>query len=215
MFPDKLPAGKPPQRGVEVGIRETEGSTPPSRAPYRLSPAEQKELEEQVQDLLNQGFIRPSVSPYGAPVLFVPKKNGQWRMCVDYRALNKQTIKDKFPLPRIDELLERLGKARVFTALDLASGYHQIGVEESSIEKTAFRTVRGQYEFIVMPFGLTNAPSVFQRLMNRIFAAELGIFVFSVLGRHFNFLRVDRGALAAPMGSASSFEREPVICQST
>ena len=108
-----------------------------------MSPAEQKELEEQIQDLLNQGFIRPSVSPYGAPILFVPKKNGQWRMCVDYRALNKQTIKDKFPLPRIDELLERLGKARVFTAIDLASGYHQIGVEDNSIEKTAFRTVWG------------------------------------------------------------------------
>ena len=181
VFPDKLPGGKPPQRGVEISIRETEGSTPPTRAPYKFSPVEQTELERQIQDLLNQGFIRPSVSPYGAPVLFVPKKNGQWRMCVDYRALNKQTIKDKFPLPRIDELLEKLGKAKVFTAIDLASGYHQIGVEQGSIEKTAFRTSRGQYEFIVMPFGLTNAPSVFQRLMNKIFAAELGVSILVYL----------------------------------
>jgi hypothetical protein len=181
VFPEKLPAGTPPKREVELSIREQEGAAPPTRPPYRLSPAEQAELEEQIQDLLAQGFIRPSVSPYGAPILFVPKKDGRWRMCVDYRALNKQTIKDKFPLPRIDELLERLGQAKVFSALDLASGYHQIRVEQNSIERTAFRTTRGHYEFLVMPFGLTNAPSVFQRLMNRIFAEELGIFVLVYL----------------------------------
>ena len=169
VFPEKLPPGGPPQREVEIGIREVEGAVPPTRPPYRLSPAEQAESEEQIQDLLTSGFIRPSVSPYGPPILFVPKKDGRWRMCVDYRALNKQTIKDKFPLPRIDELLERLGKAKVFTALDLASGYQQIGVEPDSIEKTAFRTSRGHFEFLVMPFGLMNAPSVFQRLMNKIF----------------------------------------------
>ena len=138
-------------------------------------------MELQLRDLLAHQFIRPSVSPYGAPVLFVPKKDGRWRMCVDYRALNKQTVKDRFPLPRIDELLERLGGASVFSALDLASGYHQIGVAEDSVEKTAFRTTRGSYEFIVMPFGLTNAPSVFQRLMNKIFADVLGIFVLVYL----------------------------------
>ena len=123
---------------MEHEIKITPGSEPPNRPPYRLGPAEQDELEIQIKDLLAQGFIRPSSSPYGAPVLFVPKKDGRWRMCVDYHALNKQTIKDKFPLPRIDGLLDRLGGSRVFSKLDLASGYHQIGMEETSIEKTAF-----------------------------------------------------------------------------
>ena len=145
------------------------GSKPPYRPPYRLGPAEQDELEEQIKDLLAQGFIRPSCSPYGAPVLFVPKKDGRWRMCIDYRALNKQTIKDRYPLPRIDLLLDRLGQAKVFSKLDLAQGYHQIAMTEDSIEKTAFCTNLGQWEYLVMPFGLCNAPSTFQRLMNTIF----------------------------------------------
>ena len=134
-------------------------------------------MEEQVKDLLAQGFIRPSASPYGAPILFVPKKDGRWRICIDYMALNKQTVKDQFPLPRIDLLLERLGQAKVFTKLDLASGYHQIAMEETSIQKTAFRTNRGQFEFLVMPFGLCNAPASFQRLMNKVFADNIGTFI--------------------------------------
>ena len=177
VFPDTLPKGRPPKRDIVHEIRTEEGAKPPSRPPYRLSPSEQDEMEEQVKDLLAQGFIRPSASPYGAPILFVPKKDGRWRMCIDYRALNKQTVKDQFPLPRIDSLLERLGQATVFTKLDLASGYHQIAMEETSIQKTAFRTNRGQFEFLVMPFGLCNAPASFQRLMNKVFADNIGKFI--------------------------------------
>ena len=124
VFPDTLPKGRPPKRDIVHEIRTEEGAKPPSRPPYRLGPTEQDEMEEQVKDLLAQGFIRPSVSPHGTPILFVPKKDGRWRMCIDYRALNKQTMKDQFPLPSIDSLLERLGQATVFTKLDLASGYH-------------------------------------------------------------------------------------------
>ena len=177
VFPDTLPKGRPPKRDIVHEIRTEEGAKPPSRPPYRLGPAEQDEMEEQVKDLLAQGFIRPSASPYGVPILFVPKKDGRWRMCIDYRALNKQTVKDQFPLPRIDSLLERLGQATVFTKLDLASGYHQIAMEETSIQKTAFRTNRGHFEFLVMPFGLCNAPATFQRLMNKVFTDNIGKFI--------------------------------------
>ena len=181
LFPAQLPKGRPPKRAVEFEINTEEGSTPPSRPPYRLSPKEHEELQAQIDDLLAQGHIRPSSSPYGAPVLFVPKKDGRWRMCVDYRALNRQTVRDRYPLPRIDDLLDRLGKARHFTTLDLASGYHQIAVKEADIPKTAFRTQRGQFEFVVMPFGVTNAPSTFQRMMNEIFKEEMDKFVLVYL----------------------------------
>ena len=153
----------------------------PIGSPYRLGPAEQDELEEEIKDLLAQGFIRPSCSSYGASVLFVPKKDGRWRMCIDYRALNKQTIKDRYPLPRIDLLLDRLGQARVFSKLDLAQGYHQIALTDDSIEKTAFRTNLGQWEYLIMPFGLCNVPSTFQRLMNTIFEREINSFILVYL----------------------------------
>ena len=181
VFRDKLPTGPPPKREVAHSIEVQPGSEPTYRTPYRLRPAEQDELEEQVRDLLAQGFIRPSQSPYGAPVLFVPKKDGRWRMCIDYRALNRQTIKDRYPLPRIDTLMDRLGKAKIFTKLDLASGYHQIAMEDDSIYKTAFTTSLGQWEFMVMPFGLCNAPATFQRLMNKVFAAEVNDFILVYL----------------------------------
>ena len=181
IFPEQLPQGIPPKRVVEHSIKIEPGSKPSYRPPYRLGPAEQDELEEQIRDLLAQGFIRPSCSPYGAPVLFVPKKDGRWRMCVDYRALNKQTVKDRYPLPRIDLLLDRLGQARVFSKLDLAQGYHQIAMERESVEKTAFCTNLGQWEYLVMPFGLCNAPSTFQRLMNEVFKQEINSFVLVYL----------------------------------
>ena len=181
VFPEQLPKGIPPARVVEHSIPIEPGSKPSYRPPYRLGPAEQDELEEQIKDLLAQGFIQPSCSPYGAPVLFVPKKDGRWRMCVDYRALNKQTIKDRYPLPRIDQLLDRLGQARVFSKLDLAQGYHQIAMAQDSIEKTAFCTNLGQWEYLVMPFGLCNAPSTFQRLMNEVFKKELNSYILVYL----------------------------------
>ena len=181
LFPEQLPKGRPPKREVEFEIKTEEGATPPSKPPYRLSPKEHEELQAQIDDLLAQGHIRPSTSPYGAPVLFVPKKDGRWRMCVDYRALNRQTIRDQYPLPRIDDLLDRLGRAKHFSTLDLASGYHQIAVRATDIPKTAFRTQRGQFEFLVMPFGVTNAPATFQRLMNNIFKEELDAFVLVYL----------------------------------
>ena len=119
-------------------------------------------MEEQVKDLLAQGFIRPSASPYSTPILFVPKKDGRWRMCINYRVLNNQAIKDQFPLPHIDSILERLCQASMFMKLDLASGYHQIAMEETCIQKTTFCTNRGHFKFVIMPFGLCNAPATFQ-----------------------------------------------------
>ena len=176
VFKDELPKGPPPKREVVHSIEVQPGSEPTYRTPYRLRPAEDDELEEQVKSLLAQGFIRPSQSPYGAPVLFVPKKDGRWRMCIDYRALNCQTIKDRYPLPRIDTLLDRLGSAEVFTKLDLASGYHQISMDEGSIYRTAFTTSLGQWEFLVMPFGMCDAPATFQKLMDKVFAVEINQF---------------------------------------
>ena len=143
IFPEKLPYGPPPQCVIDHEIEVVLGSTPPHKSPYRLSNAEMEELRTQVDTLLEQGWIRPSSSPYGAPVIFVPKKNGQWRMCIDYRALNKITIKNWYPLPRIEELLDRLHWARYFTKIDLHSRYHQIRVRESDIAKTTFMTRYG------------------------------------------------------------------------
>ena len=166
----ELPAGVPGERpGAGEVIPLEPGSRPVFRPPYRLSPAEQAEVVRTVQGLLAKGFIRPSTSPFGAPVLFVAKKDGTLRMCVDYRGLNNVTVHNKYPLPRIDEMLDRLQGAKVFSSLDLAAGYHQLGLRESDVPKTAFCTPDGLYEFLVMPFGLTNAPAVFQNAMDSIF----------------------------------------------
>ncbi|GJW88778.1 putative reverse transcriptase domain-containing protein [Tanacetum coccineum] len=167
VFPEDLP-GLPPARQVEFQIDLVPGAAPVARAPYRLAPAEMQELSTQLQELSDKGFIRPSSSPWGAPVLFVKKKDGSFRMCIDYRELNKLTVKNRYPLPRIDDLFDQLQGSRVYSKIDLRSGYHQLRVREEDISKTAFRTRYGHYEFQVMSFGLTNAPAVFIDLMNRV-----------------------------------------------
>ncbi|GJV20520.1 putative reverse transcriptase domain-containing protein [Tanacetum coccineum] len=158
VFPEDL-SGLPPTRQVEFQIDLVPGVAPVARAPYRLAPSEMKELSEQLQELSDKGFIRPSSSPWGAPVLFVKKKDGSFRMCIDYRELNKLTVKNRYPLPRIDDLFDQLQGSNVYSKIDLRSGYHQLRVREEDILKTAFRTRYGHYEFQVMPFGLTNAPA--------------------------------------------------------
>jgi hypothetical protein len=169
-------SGLPPDRPDCVGhtIPLVDGAAPPYRRQYRLSPAEEAEVRKQIADLLAKGYIEPSSSPYGAPVLFVQKKDGGLRMCVDYRALNKLTVRDRYPLPRIDDLLDKLRGKMVFSALDLQAGYHQILITEADRPKTAFNTPMGHFQFKVLCFGLSNAPATFQRVMNHVFAPLIG-----------------------------------------
>ena len=181
VFTNGLPNGLPPSRSIEHRIELEAGAQPPSRPTFRMSPKELDELKKQLDELSAKGLIQPSKSPYGAPVLFVKKKDGSVRMCVDYRALNKQTIKNKYPLPRIEELLDRLHGAKCFTGLDLVNGYYQVRIAEGDVAKTAFRTRYGHYEFLVMPFGLTNAPATFMHLMHDLFGPLLDRFVIVFL----------------------------------
>ena len=155
------PAGLPPVREVQHTIPTEKGATPPCRPMYRLSPTEFEEMQKQVKEYLAKGWIEPSTSPYGSPILFVSKKDGGLRMCIDFRALNKITIKNRYPIPRIEDLFDQLQGARYFTSLDLAQGYHQIRIPEEDVPKTAFRTPLGHYQFKVLCFGLTNAPATF------------------------------------------------------
>ncbi|GJT38059.1 putative reverse transcriptase domain-containing protein [Tanacetum coccineum] len=166
---EKEPAERrlPPSRQVEFVIELVPRAAPVACAPYRLAPSEMKELAKQLQELSDKGFIRPSSSSWGAPVLFVKKKDGSFRMCIDYRELNKLTIKNCYPLPRIDDLFDQLQGSSVYSKIDLRSSYHQLRVREKDIPIIAFRTRYGHYEFQVMPFGLTNAPAVFMDLMNQ------------------------------------------------
>ncbi|GKD81045.1 putative reverse transcriptase domain-containing protein [Tanacetum coccineum] len=176
VFPDDL-LGLPLVREIEFRIDLIPGASPVVRSPYRLAPSEMLELSNQLKELQEKGFIRPSHSPWGAPVLFVKKKDGSMRMCIDYRELNKLTIKNRYPLPRIDDLFDQLQGACCFSKIDLRSGYHQLRVREEDIPKTAFRTRYGHFEFTVMPFGLTNAPAIFMDLMNRVCKPYLDKFV--------------------------------------
>ncbi|GKC64339.1 putative reverse transcriptase domain-containing protein [Tanacetum coccineum] len=158
VFPDDL-SGLPPIREIEFQIELIPGATPVAKSPYRLAPSELEELSGQLKELQDKGFIRPSSSPWGASVLFVKKKDGSFRMCIDYRELNKLTVKNRYLLPRIDDLFDQLQGSQFFSKIDLRYGYHQLRVHEDDILKTAFRTCYGHFEFTVMPFGLTNAPA--------------------------------------------------------
>jgi hypothetical protein len=176
VFPAELP-GIPPERDATFEIKLIPGMQPIHKASYRMAPKEQVELERQLDDLLAKGFIRPSRSPWASPVLFVEKKDKSKRLCVDYRALNQVTIKNKYLLPRIKVLFEQLRGAQVFSKIDLNSGFHQLRIHEEDIEKTTFCTRYGHFEFIVMSFGLTNAPAAFMEAMNRMLHEFLDDFV--------------------------------------
>ena len=176
VFPEDLPS-LPPDRELEFEIKLLPSLASVSIPSYMMAPTELKELKTQLQNLVDKGFIRPSVSLWGAPVLFVKKKYGTIRLCIDYRQLNKITIKKKYPLLRIDDLFDQLQGENVFSKIDLRSGYHQHKMKETNVSKMAFRTRYGHYEFLVMSFGLMNAPTAFMDLMNKVFHPYLDQFV--------------------------------------
>jgi hypothetical protein len=176
VFPEELP-GMPPERKVEFAIELIPCTAPISKRSYRVSGTELVELKKQIDELLEKGYIRPSTSPWAAPVLFVETKDGTKRMCTDYISLNEVTIKNKYPLPRIEDLFDQLRGASVFSKIDLRSGFHQLRIRPSDIPKTTFITKYGLYEFTVMSFGLMNAPSYFMYLMNSVFMDYLDQFV--------------------------------------
>jgi hypothetical protein len=174
VFPEELP-GMPHDRDIEFVIELKPGTTPIYKTPYRMATPEFAELKENVKELLEKGFIRPSSSPWGAPMIFVPRKDGTQRLCVDYRALNEVTVKNKYPLPRIDDLFEQLHGACVFSKIDLRSGYHQLKIRECDIPKTAFVSRYGLYEYTVMSFGLTTL-AYFMYLMNKVFMDDILVY---------------------------------------
>jgi hypothetical protein len=176
VFPEELP-GMPPERELEFTIDLKPRTEPIARAPYRMSTPKLQELKMQLKELLDLGLIRPRVSPWGAPVIFIRMKDGSWRLCIDYRQLNKATIKNQYPLPRIDDLFDQMKGVTVFSKIDLRLGYHQLRIKEDDVPKTTFKTRFGHYKFIVLPFGLTNTPGLFMSLMNGVFHDYLDKFV--------------------------------------
>jgi hypothetical protein len=176
VFPEEV-LGLPPRRDIDFSIELAPRAAPVSRTPYRMSTPELVELKLQLKEMMDKGYIRPNVSPWGAPILFVKKKDDTLRLCIDYKQLNKVTIKNKYPLPRIDDLFDQLVGTSIFSKIDLRSGYHQVRIKDEDIHKIAFRTRYGHYEFVVVPFGLTNAPATFMCLMNNVLNKFLDKFV--------------------------------------
>ena len=200
LFPEKMPAGLPPARITDHHITLKPNSRAPAQRLYRLSPLQDKELQKQLQELQEAGFIEPATSEYGSGILFVTKASGKLRMCVDYRPLNALTVVDQYPLPRIEELIDQVeSTAKFFSKLDLHSGFHQIRVVPEDIPKTAFKTKYGTFQYRVMPFGLCNAPATFQRTMDLVFGSLrqfVGVYmddvlVFSnTLEEHLDYFRI-------------------------